>query len=215
MNNRPLEKTFILWRCELGQNTATTSGLSADCDVIRIAAKGRDVFLYPTRGKLLVQMAEVGRGFRCFLGDLGMAQKAKHIQPVVYRNHNYSPAGNAFAVKLHLRWIAYLQSAAEKPNINWQFVIGARGRRPDVELEAVLIHGYVGVNVPLKIINVILVDARGGLHGYGPKLKGFQNTFPIRRRLGSPPPVFPYRRCSKGDSLKAGNARVSSGQTPH
>ncbi len=215
LDDGPLAQALILRRCELRQHAAAPGRLAPDGDLTGITAKGRDVFLDPAHGKLLVQMPEVRRRLGSLLGDLWVAQKTEHIEAVVDGDHHHSPARDAFTVKLHLRRITHLEPAAEEPNEDRQFVLGAGGRRPDVQVQAVLAHGHMGIHVPFKVIDIVLVDPWRGLHGDGPELKSLQITVPVRSRLRCPPPVLADGRGSKGNPLETGNPRISSGQAPH
>jgi len=161
-----------------------------------------------TEGELLVEMAEVGGRVRGFRRDLRMAQEAEHVQPVVDRDDDDAPAGDALAVELHLGRVSDLEPAAEKPDEHRKLLVRAFRRRPDVQVEAILAHRDVRIDSPFPRVNVLDVDFLPNLQGNGRKLIRLEHAFPILRGLRRPPTVLAHGRGGIRNPLETGNAGI-------
>ena len=213
LHDGPLEEAFIFLAGHLGADAHAAGALTADGDVLRVAAEGRDVPLDPAGGALLIQETEVGGGVGIFCGDLRMAEEAEAVQPVADGDHHHAAAGDAFAVKLHLGGVADLQSAAEVPDVHGEVLPPVR-RRPDVEVQAVLGHGELRVHGPFPGVDVLhRVAGAVGLHGDGPEVRREKIALPVLAGLGSTPAVLAHRRCGKGNALVTGDAGIGGRQS--
>ena len=209
-----LAQPLVLRAGQLGLDAAAAGRLARDGDVLRIAAEGRNVPLHPAGGKLLIQVTEIGGSLRRLAGQIGVRQEAEHVGAVVDRHHHNTPAGQTFAVKLHLVGRADHQAAAEVPYQHRQAFVDAHGGGPHVQVQAILIHGALRVTQPFLLIKTDLPVAHMGLlHGHGAEAVAEQLALPGRGRLRRAPAVFTHRRCGKGDSLVRRDSRICCGHT--
>ena len=103
-------------------------------------------------------------------------------------------------VKLHLRRISPLKCATKIPDQYRQFFIGAAGPRPYIQIQTVLVHGYLRVHMPLPAID-IRTQPRCVLDGDRRKFKGISDPLPVPAGLGRPPSVLPRGRRGKRGEL--------------
>ena len=212
-HNGLLEQSLILRRGELHHHAAAAGRLSADGDVFRVAAKGRDVALHPAGACLLVEVAEVCGRIRLLRGDIRVAQEAEGIQPVVDRHHHNAATRQPLAVKLHLGGMSHLQAAAEIPHIYRQIPgLGSSGS-PYVQVQAILAHLYVRVDGPFSGVDVVHVKRRYILHGDGFEVEAVQHTVPVRAGLRGTPAVFAHGGRCKGNAFVGRDARVCRRKT--
>ena len=143
-----------------------------------------------------------------------MGQEAQGADTVIDGNHNDSPAGNAFTVKLHFRGIAALQAAAEEPDQDRHFLPRFFRLCPDVKVKAVLSHGDFRIHMPLPAVDIVS-KARNPLHGYRGKTGAVPYARPVFTGLGCPPAVFPHRRGGKGNPLESRDPRIRRLNAPY
>ena len=210
-----MEQALVLGGAELDFAAAAPGGLAEDGDVVRVAPEGGDVPLHPGDARLLVQVAEVGGLVGGLGSELRVGQEAEHVHPVVDAHQDHAPAGDALPVHLHLRGVAHHEAAAVEPDHHRQLVFGAFRIGPDVQLEAVLAHGHLGVHVPFAGVDIVGVAAGDLLHGDGAEFKAVAHPLPGRHGLGGPPAVGAYGGGGEGDALEGGHAGVGGGDAPH
>ncbi len=172
-------------RQQCGKSTGT-SGLPEHRDPGRIAAKARDVLLYPFERGHLVEKTAVRRG----VVDLC---ESVHADAVVERDQDNAPAGERCTVVSGLTCIADEVAAAVDPDHHGEGALQVR--RPDVHSEA--------------IQDVILVFAANTkqakrLWGRRAEMKRGTNAVPTfgRSRRGKTP--RPRRRSGKRDTAEDG-----------
>ena len=84
-----------------------------------------------------------------------MAEKSESSQPVVDCNQNHASACKSFTVKLNFRAKPVEESAAMDIKRNRQFFTGRNCRRPDIQIQAILIHLRHKFRVFIKLFGII------------------------------------------------------------
>ena len=171
-----------------------TGGFARDRDLAGIAAEGCDVALDPLqRGDKVEKAVSAGRMMLGFGGEFGMSEKAQRIETMVDGDDDNAPRGKTCAVVARFGARADDKAAAVNPRHHRQArFCPRRGRRPDVEMEAIL--GGRGS----AEIDVVPHDA---LHGMGAKLVCRPHACPGRNGLRRAPAQAPERRRGIGNAF--------------
>ena len=90
-----------------------------------------------------------------------MNEEAEDVGPIVDGHRDHAFAGHVLAVIARLRAVPILEAAAEDVDQNREFLITRFSGRPDVQLQAVLVHAAgADVFVPLNQLRVVRAVAR-------------------------------------------------------
>ena len=206
-HHRPLKQSEIVRTGHLAHHAAAARRLPGDRDILRITAERRNIANHPAQTRLLIQISEICRSVRLLRADLRMRQKTEHIDAVVHRHHHDAAARKPLPVKFHLRRIAPLQAAAEKPHEHRLPLLRRFRARPDVQIQAVLRHLNGGIHMPLAIVHDIS-NARGVLHGDRREAIRLPHAFPVLARLRRAPAVLTHGRRRERHSLERRNPRI-------
>jgi hypothetical protein len=127
-----------------------------------------------------------------------MRKEAKDIQAVVDAERDDAALRHARAVVARLRAVAGDVAAAVEIDQHRQPLRCWLGRRPHVEVQAILAHA---------IRAEVHVAEDGQLHGARPELIGLAHARPRRGRLRRAPAQATHRRGGERDALEAAHAR--------
>ena len=199
--DRATEQANVVRAGYLCHNATTACGLAGDGHLLRIATERCDISLHPLQTSLLIQKTKVGRCIRLLCGQLGMCHETKDIQTIVDGYNDNATSCNSLAIELHLCGIAPLEATTEEPYDYGKLLVCRLCARPDIQVQTILIHGNLGINVPLTAVDVSS-QARGVLHGDRCKRIALTNAVPVCCGLRCTPSVLTYGRRCKGNSLK-------------
>jgi hypothetical protein len=116
--------------------------LSEDCDAGRISAEPRDIPLDPPKRSDLVHQRIISRGVVPGFGlEFRESQKAQDAQAVIDGHHDHALAGQIFAVVSNPAAGTVHKSTAVDPDHDGKTIIGRFGRRPDIQIQAILARG--------------------------------------------------------------------------
>ena len=164
--------------------------LAEDGHARRVAAERRDVPLHPAEGGDLVEEAVVARRPVPGLGaQQRVGEIAERSQAVVDGDQHHAPLGQPRAVVGDVGAVADRQPAAVDPDEHRGAVVRPR-RRPDVQVEAVLVHA-----VDARVVERAHRGGQRVLHARRRRLGRVAHALPGRRRLGGTPPQIAHRRC--------------------
>ena len=144
-----------------------------------------------------------------------MGKEAEHVHAIVDCNDYDASPCDAFAVEFHFRRISHLKPAAEIPYEYRQAILCCLCGSPDVQIQTVLIHGNLRIDMPFPGIDVIRVKTRYRLHGDRRELCAEPLPLPWDDGLRCPPAVLSHRRCRERYPLKRGDARIRCRNTPN
>ena len=163
--------------------------LAEDGHARRVAPERRDVPLDPAEGRDLVEEAVVARRPVPGLGaQQRVGEIAERPEAVVDGDQHHAALGQPRPVVGDVGAVADGQPAAVNPDEHRRAVVRPR-RRPDVQVEAVLVHAVDA--------GVVERPHRGGqraLHARRRGLGRVAHALPGRRRLGGTPPQIAHRR---------------------
>ncbi len=127
-----------------------------------------------------------------------MSEESEDVGSVIDRDRDHTRARHVRSVVPRLRAVTVLESAAEDVNENRKLLLVRLGRRPDVEVEAVLAHS--AASEPVVRIR------RSPLHTPRAELVRIANALPVLHRFGLAPAQFTNRRLAERNSLEAAHA---------
>ena len=187
--NRPFDSGLVIW--------AATAPAPNDWPVITtlfgIAAELRDVVVHPFQRRVLVEIAVVAGMAALLLRQLGMRHVAEHADAIVEVDEDGAALGHVLAVVIGHARRAEGPAAAIDEDDHRAAVAGLGfGRRPDIEVEAVLAG---------RLLAEIVVDVVGAQHldAFGPLAVGIPDAVPADR-LRRLPAQLAGRRLGEGDS---------------
>ena len=138
--------------------------------------------------------------------QLRMGHPGKNVEPVIDGDQDDPLAGKGFPVKVSRMAIAGHKGPAVNPEDHRQLFLPALGRRPNVEIQAVLIHGL------LHRIKLLGIEARHGrLRAPGAGPGAVPHPVPVGRGLRGPPTQLSHRRRGIGNAIIGGNAGPAAG----
>ena len=181
------EKARCERRCAEHADRDTAGGFAEDRDPVRVAAESADVVLDPAQGGNLVKQAIVSRDAVGVFGAQFRMRKESDLAYAVSRaDHDHAFAGKFAPVRDRVGRSTARKAPAIDPDHHRKLVLGGFGRRPDVQIKAVL---AVTIRVVAALhragsIVLSLPDPLPGIHG----LRGF-------------PPEVTDRRSREGDTL--------------
>jgi len=142
----------------VGQAAAAACRLPGNGDVVRIAAKGRDVSLHPGKGRHLIQETEVAAVVVTALGcQFRVGEPGEQVKAVGDADKDNSAAGQPFPVKFHFGGVAALICPTVDPDHHGKLLLGGFGGRPDIEIQTVFSHGDGRIHMPLLGIKCLRV----------------------------------------------------------
>ena len=183
-----MEESFCQRRCAEDAAADSTSTLTEDGDVRRVAAEIADVTLYPLQGKNLVEQSVVaGMSGRRLLCQFGMRHEAQGTGAILNADNDDATQSEKSPQVAGI--MLCLESAAMNPHHHGQAVTLPRGRRGDAEIETVLAH-HVG-RQPLTC----------RLRRPRTELVSLQHALPRFRGLGLAPSQIAHGGCGVGNGF--------------
>ncbi len=180
-------------RCDQILDARRAGALPHKRYVVGVAAEGRYIAPDPPQSSYLVESAVVARAA---VAALGVRQKASRAQTVVERYQNYIPPRPLLAVHRDLVSVAVDVCSAVDPYGHGQLAAGIAhgiGRRPYIEIEAILVHPGIVAEIELTLVEGALLVA--GLPRYVGKSVGLEHTLPRLDGLRRAPPQIAHGRC--------------------
>ena len=197
LHDDALEQTIVHRRDTLCQRACGPCGLAEHGNVRRIATKQGNIVLYPLNAHPLVKKSEIRTrpSINRFLFQHGMREKTKHIQPISNGDHHHALTGQLLSIELLLTGRSSLKRSTVKPYHHRQpmpIATGIRtnlgttaastqGRRPDIQIQTILSHRSVSVNLPFPAVELIRAGQR--LHRHRREITGFEHAIPRFSRL--------------------------------
>ncbi|OSG98717.1 hypothetical protein LMG10733_0463 [Bifidobacterium adolescentis] len=197
LHDDALEQTIVHRRDTLRQRACGPCGLAEHGNVRRITTKQGNIVLYPLNAHPLVKKSEIRTrpSINRFLFQHGMREKTKHIQPISNGDHHHALTGQLLSIELLLTGRSSLKRSTVKPYHHRQpmtIATGIRtnlgttaastqGRRPDIQIQTILSHRSVSVNLPFPAVELIRAGQR--LHRHRREITGFEHAIPRFSRL--------------------------------
>jgi hypothetical protein len=174
-----------------------------DRDILRIAAKGRDVLLDPAECGHLIELAVVARSISARLTrELRVRKEPEDAQPVIDRDNDDPLARERIAIVTRLSAGTRLEPTAVDPHHHRQPIARRRRRGPHVEIEAVLARRTWKRDVPENL----------ALHAMGSEFCRVANAYPWARGPRFLPPELADGRVRERDALEDADLPVGTGR---
>src|SRR5262245_15536552 len=130
-----------------------------------------------------------------------MREEAERAEPIIQRDDDGAFASEAVAGVTRLGARASGEAAAVQPNHDGPAIVGRRGRRPNVQVEAVLAGRW-----RVRVLPTAALSAAGRVFRGGPHFR------PLRDGLRRTPAVFTDGRRSERDAFEDSNLGVRAGR---
>ena len=181
-------------------HAAGTGALAQDRDVIRVSAERGDVGMDPLEcGDLVQKTIIAGNVVRALLRQEWMDQEPEDPEPIVDSDQDDALFGPGLAVEFGLIAPAAGIGSAVDPHGHRQFLLRfARGRRPDVQVQAVLAEFRV---LPVEFTGPGVAGVMFDLHRTRAESIGLPHPFPRNDGLGLLPAQIPDGRGGERDSF--------------
>ena len=192
------------------RDIAAARRLAEQRDAVRIAAESRDVPLYPTQRGELVPETEV-RLCATLARELRMRKEPEHPEAVGDGDHDSAFGSQAMTVVVRLVGPTAAVAATVEEHHDGQRAAGARLRRPDIEIQAVLADREVGEHRALGAETLghaaIPVEDAHALHAGGRERRGLPRPAPADEVHGRAPPQTADGRLSERQAQVGVDAR--------
>ena len=136
LDDGAMHQTSRRRRQHQGRDIAAARRLAEQRHPVRIAAEGGDVALHPTQRLELVVQTEIGCD--ALAREPGMGEEPEHTEPIGDRDHHRALGREPMTLVVRLVGPAAAVAATVEEHHDGQRTAGARPRRPDVEVQAVL-----------------------------------------------------------------------------
>src|SRR5215471_331272 len=162
-----------------------------------------------------------------FRGQIGMREEPKNPEAVIVGDENHALLRERLSVVARFGAGATRKPSAITPHDHRQTVVGRFGRRPNVDMEAILagsgssarrrsllrlLRGLIGVGLR-RAFAASAAEASGPGRAGRAEVVGRANAVPFGRGLGSAPAQVAHRRRGIRNAFKDANARVLAGNT--
>ena len=196
LTDRAMEQTSRQRRRDQAADAHGARRLAEDRHSLRVATERRGVVPHPLERRDLVEQAVVaGRPVLRLGGQRLVGQEAERAQPVVDRHQDDALPSKRRAVEDERRPMPHLVAAAVEPDHDRPRTSVAGGRRPQIEIEAVLAAVEFAAAPDRGVGTDPLPARRAGLQGR-------THAVPGRRRLRRPPAQVAHRRRGVGNAAE-------------
>ena len=208
LDDGAMEQSLGQGRGHQVQGVPSAGGFPKHRQVAGVAAEHGDVVPHPLQGADQVQGAVIAGVVRRVAAEQGgMAEPAEGTQAVVDADHHQAPRCGQGAAH-HIAAAADAVAAAMNPQHHWQ--VPGVGRRPDVQVKAVLLPHHASGSIALCGRN----ERRGQLRARRAERQGFNGPDGRGRRLRRLPAQLSHRRTGEGHAQPSAGA-AAVGEAHH
>ena len=142
-----MEQPLCDGRCHQCAHRERSRALAKDGHVFGIATEGGNIAVYPLQSRNLIEQAVVPGGFLVRLGgQFFEREKSENSQAIVHGNDDHTLPRKHPAVLPWLGGCAGHESSSVNPDHHREFGFGILCRRPDVQVQAILVDAWVAKN---------------------------------------------------------------------